>query len=68
MCKQRTLECLNMLLEFTLQNNESVVSSSPIVNKTIVCMPHLIMSARAFATDPQLESHLDDENYSELIV
>ena len=57
-----------MLLEFTLQNNESVVSSSPIVNKMIQCMPHLIMSARAFATDPQLESHLDDENYSELIV
>lgn len=31
-------------------------------------MPHLIMSARAFGTDPNLENLLDDEIYSELIV
>ena len=31
-------------------------------------MPHLIHSARCFATDPNLENLLDDEVYSELIV
>lgn len=31
-------------------------------------MPHIIVSTRVFATDPQLDAHLLDENYSELVV
>lgn len=67
-CKQRALEGLNMLLDYTLQNNEAVMSASPIVTKMIQTMPHIIHSARAFATDPNLDALLIDEYYSELIV
>jgi len=57
-----------MLIDYALQHNEGVQAQSPIVNKTIACTPHLIMSARCFATDPNLEDLLDEEVYSELIV
>ena len=48
--------------------SESVQMSSPIVTKCIAVAPHLIMSARTIATDPALESYLEDETYSELVV
>lgn len=57
-----------MLLEYALQMNESIQAQSPIVNKAIAVAPHLIVSARAITTDPNLEELLDDEVYSELIV
>lgn len=66
--KNRALESLNMLLDYTLQHTESVQMASPIVNKTLGFTTNLIHSAKCFATDPNLEELLDDEHYSELIV
>ena len=57
-----------MLLEYALQMSESIQLTSPIVTKCIAVAPHLIMSARSISTDPALESYLDDEMYSELVV
>lgn len=42
--------------------------TSPIVTKCIAIAPNLIVSARTISTDPELESYLDDETYSELVV
>ena len=31
-------------------------------------IPHMILSARLFATDPMLDTYIEDEQYSELMV
>jgi len=66
--KTKVLESVNMLLEYALQLNENVQVQLPIVNKAISFTPHLIISARSFATYPAMQDLLEDENYSELIV
>jgi len=47
---------------------EGVQTSSPIVSKSIAMIPHMILSARLIATDPMLDTYLEDEQYSELMV
>lgn len=42
--------------------------SSPVVIKLIAIVPHIIVSTRLFCTDPGLDTYLEDENYSELVV
>ena len=57
-----------MLLEYALQMGEQIQLTSPVVTKCIAVAPHLIMSARSISTDPALESYMEDETYSELVV
>jgi len=47
---------------------EGIQTSSPIVTKSIVMIPHIILSAHLIATDPMLDTYLEDDQYSELIV
>lgn len=66
--KTNVLEAYNMVIEYALQMNENVQMTSPIVTKCIAIAPNLIISARTIATDPDLESYLEDETYSEMVV
>jgi len=40
---------------------EGIQTSSPIVTKSIVMIPHIILSARLIATDPMLDTYLEDD-------
>ena len=48
--------------------SEQIQMTSPIVSKCMGVAPQLIISARSIATDPNLESYMEDETYSELVV
>ena len=66
--KSNVLESYNMLVEYALQMNENVQMTSPIVTKCIAISPNLIISACTISTDPNLESYIEDETYSEIVV
>lgn len=66
--KIKVIESYNILAEYAFQLNEGVQLSSPIVTKLIAVIPHIIVSTRLFCTDPGLDTYLEDEHYSELVV
>ena len=48
--------------------HEKTQAVSPIVTKSLASVHHMIISACLLATDPNLETLLEDDQYSDLIV
>lgn len=67
--KTKVLKCVSLLLAHIFEEmSVEEANMAPMSSKLVVLLPHLIESLALFATDRNLNSLIQDETNSELIV